>query len=83
MLAYFMPMSTIALSLNANTDKLALLALKEKLTNGVPDYLPSWNESLLSVSGKGLHVVVVTRESLSCIWKIKHSVALLDHPWEI
>ncbi|KAK7300540.1 hypothetical protein RJT34_11386 [Clitoria ternatea] len=30
----------------SETDKLALLALKEKLTNGVPDSLPSWNHSL-------------------------------------
>ncbi|CAK8540596.1 unnamed protein product [Lathyrus sativus] len=37
---------TIALVLSSNTDKLALLALKEKLTNGVSDSLPSWNESL-------------------------------------
>ncbi|XP_045829502.1 probable LRR receptor-like serine/threonine-protein kinase At3g47570 isoform X2 [Trifolium pratense] len=38
--------TTVALSLSSETDKLALLALKEKLTNGVPDALPSWNESL-------------------------------------
>lgn len=37
---------TIALVLSSNSDKLALLALKEKLTNGVSDSLPSWNESL-------------------------------------
>ncbi|XP_024632481.2 probable LRR receptor-like serine/threonine-protein kinase At3g47570 [Medicago truncatula] len=54
LLAYFMPMSTIALSLNSKTDKLALLALKEKLTNGVSDYLPSWNESLHFCEWEGI-----------------------------
>lgn len=54
MLAYFMPMTTIALSLNSKTDKLALLALKEKLANGVPDYLPSWNESLHFCEWEGI-----------------------------
>ncbi|KEH38492.1 LRR receptor-like kinase [Medicago truncatula] len=49
-----MPMSTIALSLNSKTDKLALLALKEKLTNGVSDYLPSWNESLHFCEWEGI-----------------------------
>ncbi|MCH82877.1 LRR receptor-like kinase, partial [Trifolium medium] len=39
-------LATVTLALSSDTDKLALLALKEKLTNGVPDYLPSWNESL-------------------------------------
>jgi hypothetical protein len=39
-------MATVAFSLSTETDKLALLAMKEKLTNGVPDALPSWNESL-------------------------------------
>ncbi|RHN57155.1 putative protein kinase RLK-Pelle-LRR-XII-1 family [Medicago truncatula] len=43
---YFIPSTTASLSLSSQTDKLALLALKEKLTNGVPDSLPSWNESL-------------------------------------
>ncbi|XP_058748191.1 probable LRR receptor-like serine/threonine-protein kinase At3g47570 isoform X1 [Vicia villosa] len=38
--------TTYALSLSSQTDKLALLALKEKITNGVPDSLPSWNHSL-------------------------------------
>jgi len=32
-----MTLTTVALSLNSKTDKLALLALKEKLTNGIPD----------------------------------------------
>ncbi|MED6187534.1 hypothetical protein PIB30_077333 [Stylosanthes scabra] len=32
--------------LSSDTDKIALLALKEKLTNGDPHALPSWNESL-------------------------------------
>ncbi|KAI9102261.1 hypothetical protein K1719_023463 [Acacia pycnantha] len=27
-------------------DRLALLALKDKLTNGVPEALPSWNDSV-------------------------------------
>ncbi|CAK8538295.1 unnamed protein product [Lathyrus sativus] len=43
---YLMPSTVVALSLSSETDKLALLALKEKLTNGVPESLPSWNESL-------------------------------------
>ncbi|AES99566.1 transmembrane protein, putative [Medicago truncatula] len=38
---YFIPSTAAALSLSSQTDK---LALKEKLTNGVPDSLPSWNE---------------------------------------
>ncbi|PNX72069.1 LRR receptor-like kinase resistance protein, partial [Trifolium pratense] len=44
MLVYFIP--TVALSLSSDTDKVALLALKEKLTDGLLDSLPSWNESL-------------------------------------
>ncbi|MED6117625.1 hypothetical protein PIB30_111655 [Stylosanthes scabra] len=32
--------------LSSEKDKIALLALKDKLTNGNPDALPSWNESL-------------------------------------
>ncbi|XP_058744869.1 probable LRR receptor-like serine/threonine-protein kinase At3g47570 [Vicia villosa] len=44
-LVYYMLSPTNALSLTSYTDKLSLLALKEKLTNGVPDSLPSWNES--------------------------------------
>jgi hypothetical protein len=43
---YYMPLATFVLSLSSETDKLALLALKEKLTNGMPNSLPSWNESL-------------------------------------
>ncbi|CAL5190115.1 unnamed protein product [Lathyrus oleraceus] len=43
---YLMPSTVAALSLSSESDKLALLALKEKLTNGVPESLPSWNESL-------------------------------------
>ncbi|CAK8538296.1 unnamed protein product [Lathyrus sativus] len=48
MVIYSMTLVSIALSLssNSNTDKLALLSLKEKLTNGVPNSLPSWNHSL-------------------------------------
>ncbi|CAJ2653348.1 unnamed protein product [Trifolium pratense] len=45
-LVYCMPFATVAVALSSKTDKLALLALKEKLTNGAPDSLPSWNESL-------------------------------------
>ncbi|XP_045829479.1 probable LRR receptor-like serine/threonine-protein kinase At3g47570 isoform X1 [Trifolium pratense] len=48
-LLYFATLSTtvaLALSLSSVTDKHALLSLKVKLTNGEPDYLPSWNESL-------------------------------------
>ncbi|GAU36645.1 hypothetical protein TSUD_212980 [Trifolium subterraneum] len=45
-LVYLIPIATVvALTLSSKTDKLALLALKEKLTNGAPDSLPSWNES--------------------------------------
>ncbi|KAK7300539.1 hypothetical protein RJT34_11385 [Clitoria ternatea] len=42
----YMTPITLALALSSETDKLALLALKGKLTNGVPDFLPSWNHSL-------------------------------------
>ncbi|KAJ1426373.1 Serine/threonine-protein kinase, active site [Sesbania bispinosa] len=45
-LLYSLPSTTLALVLKSETDKLALLDLKEKLTNGMPDSLPSWNESL-------------------------------------
>ncbi|XP_027939817.1 probable LRR receptor-like serine/threonine-protein kinase At3g47570 [Vigna unguiculata] len=44
-LVYMMP-PTVALSLSSESDKLALLALKLKLTNGVANALPSWNNSL-------------------------------------
>ncbi|KAI5434141.1 hypothetical protein KIW84_021125, partial [Lathyrus oleraceus] len=46
MLVYSMTLVSIAVSLSSNTDKFALLSLKEKLTNGVPNSLPSWNHSL-------------------------------------
>ncbi|CAI8586288.1 unnamed protein product [Vicia faba] len=46
MLVIYMFSATNALSLSSYTDELALLALKEKLTNSVPDSLPSWNQSL-------------------------------------
>ncbi|MED6197976.1 hypothetical protein PIB30_061815 [Stylosanthes scabra] len=36
----------VQVPLSSEIDKLALLALKGKLTNGDPDALPSWNESL-------------------------------------
>ncbi|KAL9316260.1 hypothetical protein ACSQ67_017261 [Phaseolus vulgaris] len=38
--------ATVALVLSSENDKVALLALKKKLTNGVPNSLPSWNHSL-------------------------------------
>ncbi|XP_024630155.2 receptor kinase-like protein Xa21 [Medicago truncatula] len=41
-----MPSATVTLALSSAIDEHALLALKEKLTNGVQDSLPSWNESL-------------------------------------
>ncbi|QHO27340.1 uncharacterized protein [Arachis hypogaea] len=42
------PSQTLAVNvaLSSETDKIALLALKDKLTNGDPHALPSWNESL-------------------------------------
>ncbi|KAK2377169.1 putative LRR receptor serine/threonine-protein kinase [Trifolium repens] len=46
MLVYYLSSVTATLALSSETDKHALLALKEKLTNGVQDSLPSWNESL-------------------------------------
>ncbi|TKY56854.1 LRR receptor serine/threonine-protein kinase [Spatholobus suberectus] len=42
----YMTPATIGLPLSSESDKLALLALKQKLTNGVPNAFPSWNESL-------------------------------------
>ncbi|XP_045829499.1 probable LRR receptor-like serine/threonine-protein kinase At3g47570 isoform X3 [Trifolium pratense] len=53
-LVYCMPFATVALALSSKTDKLALLALKEKLTNGAPDSLPSWNESLHFCEWQGI-----------------------------
>ncbi|CAI8586301.1 unnamed protein product [Vicia faba] len=53
-LVYYMLLPTNALSLTSHTDKLALLALKDKLTNGVPDSLPSWNESLSLCEWQGV-----------------------------
>ncbi|CAJ1971002.1 unnamed protein product [Sphenostylis stenocarpa] len=44
-LVYMAP-ARVALVLSSESDKLALLALKQKLTNGVPNALPSWNNSL-------------------------------------
>ncbi|XP_057723513.1 LRR receptor-like serine/threonine-protein kinase EFR [Arachis stenosperma] len=38
--------TTMAMPLSSETDKLALLTLKDKLTNGDSNVLPSWNESL-------------------------------------
>ncbi|KAI9070764.1 hypothetical protein K1719_047273 [Acacia pycnantha] len=35
-----------AMSSGSEIDRLALLALKDKLTNGVPEALPSWNDSV-------------------------------------
>ncbi|XP_029130301.1 receptor kinase-like protein Xa21 isoform X2 [Cajanus cajan] len=42
----YMTPCTVGLALSSESDKLALLALKQNLTNGVPDALPSWNQSL-------------------------------------
>ncbi|KAL2317135.1 hypothetical protein Fmac_031011 [Flemingia macrophylla] len=42
----YMTPDTFGLALSSEGDKLALLALKPKLTNGMPDALPSWNHSL-------------------------------------
>ncbi|WVY92122.1 hypothetical protein V8G54_037636 [Vigna mungo] len=44
-LVHMMP-PTLALAFNSEGDKLALLDLKHKLTKGVPNALPSWNNSL-------------------------------------
>lgn len=38
--------SVVSQTLSSESDKVALLALKQKLTNGEPNALPSWNESL-------------------------------------
>ena len=46
MFMYYMSSTTVTLALSSENDKHALLAMKEKLTNGVQDSLPSWNESL-------------------------------------
>ncbi|PNX81167.1 LRR receptor-like kinase resistance protein [Trifolium pratense] len=54
MLVYCMPFATVALALSSETDKHALLTLKEKLTNGAPDSLPSWNESLHFCEWEGI-----------------------------
>ncbi|XP_024639007.1 probable LRR receptor-like serine/threonine-protein kinase At3g47570 isoform X2 [Medicago truncatula] len=56
LLLYFMLSTTVALalSLSSVTDKHALLSLKEKLTNGIPDALPSWNESLYFCEWEGV-----------------------------
>lgn len=54
MLVYDLPLATFAISSSSDTDKLALLALKEKLTNGVSDSLPSWNESLHFCEWQGI-----------------------------
>ena len=52
-LVHMMP-RTVALSLSSESDKLALLALKLKLTKGVPNALPSWNSSLHVCEWKGV-----------------------------
>ncbi|WVY90731.1 hypothetical protein V8G54_036245 [Vigna mungo] len=44
-LVYMTP-ATVALVLSSESDKVALLALKKKLTNGVSNSLPSWNHSM-------------------------------------
>ncbi|MED6197972.1 hypothetical protein PIB30_061811 [Stylosanthes scabra] len=40
--------------LSSDTDKIALLALKDKLTNGDPHALPSWNHSLHFCQWEGI-----------------------------
>ncbi|MED6126071.1 hypothetical protein PIB30_074848, partial [Stylosanthes scabra] len=54
--------------LSSETDKIALLALKDKLTNGDPHALPSWNHSLylkrlqlLNLSQNNLHGQIPTK----------------------
>jgi len=54
MFMYYMSSTTVTLALSSETDKHALLALKEKLTNGVQDSLPSWNESLHFCEWQGI-----------------------------
>ncbi|WJX58863.1 hypothetical protein P8452_44271 [Trifolium repens] len=54
MLVYYLSSVTATLALSSETDKHALLALKEKLTNGVQDSLPSWNESLHFCEWEGI-----------------------------
>ncbi|GAU36646.1 hypothetical protein TSUD_212990 [Trifolium subterraneum] len=46
LLVYYMLSATIVLASSSVTDKRALLSMKVKLTNGEPNSLPSWNESL-------------------------------------
>ncbi|KAI4351072.1 hypothetical protein L6164_005457 [Bauhinia variegata] len=40
------PTTSAGLRLGSETDRLALLAVKDKLTRGLPEALPSWNDSL-------------------------------------
>ncbi|RDX98939.1 putative LRR receptor-like serine/threonine-protein kinase, partial [Mucuna pruriens] len=42
----YMTPGTVGLALSSESDKQALLDLKQKLTNGMPNALPSWNQSL-------------------------------------
>ncbi|KAL4299235.1 hypothetical protein HN51_049976 [Arachis hypogaea] len=42
----YMTSAAVTMPLSSETDQMALLALKDKLTNGDPDALPSWNKSL-------------------------------------
>ncbi|KAL1348312.1 hypothetical protein HN51_024312 [Arachis hypogaea] len=44
----------VNVALSSETDKIALLALKDKLTNGDPHALPSWNESLHFCAWEGI-----------------------------
>ncbi|OIW17335.1 hypothetical protein TanjilG_22447 [Lupinus angustifolius] len=53
-LLYILPSATKALSLASNTDKLALLDLKQKLTNSISDSLPSWNDSVSFCTWQGV-----------------------------
>ncbi|XLT65206.1 hypothetical protein HN873_021645 [Arachis hypogaea] len=41
-------------ALSSETDKIAVLALKDKLTNGDPHALPSWNQSLHFCAWEGI-----------------------------
>ncbi|AES80238.1 LRR receptor-like kinase family protein [Medicago truncatula] len=64
MLVYDWPLATFAISSSSDTDKLALLALKEKLTNGVSDSLPSWNESLHFCEWQGITLLILVHVDL-------------------
>ncbi|KAI4351067.1 hypothetical protein L6164_005452 [Bauhinia variegata] len=48
------PTTSAGLRLGSETDRLALLALKDKLTRGLPDVLSSWNESIHFCEWQGI-----------------------------